>query len=259
MRRLLMALAFLAAAAWAANVKLYLKDGTYQIAREYKVESDRVRFYSVERSDWEEIPLALIDLKRTQAEAAEHEKELEHDTKVLTEEDAAEKAIRKEVSRIPQDPGVYWLDGDQTRQIKPAESMVRNNRRREVLKLLSPIPVFSGKGTLEIDFAHSPNVFTNPEQEFYIQLSEPERFGIAKLTPKGTVRIVENLTFQPITKEVEEDPTLLDIFQQQLDASGLYKLWPKKPYEPGEYAVIQFTPGKLNTQVWDFAIKPKKK
>ena len=41
----------LAFAAWGANVKLYLKDGGYQLVREYQVQSDRVRFYSVERSE----------------------------------------------------------------------------------------------------------------------------------------------------------------------------------------------------------------
>ena len=61
---------FLAFAAWAANIKLYLKDGGYHLVREYQVQPDRVRFYSVERSEWEEIPLDLVDLKRTEAEAA---------------------------------------------------------------------------------------------------------------------------------------------------------------------------------------------
>ena len=36
--------------------KLVLTDGTFQIVREYSVKDDRVRYWSVERSDWEEIP-----------------------------------------------------------------------------------------------------------------------------------------------------------------------------------------------------------
>ena len=38
--------------------------------------------------------------------------------------------------------------------------------------------------------------------------------------------------------------------------NGLYKLWPEQPLEAGEYAVVQFTPGKMNMQVWDFQYKP---
>jgi hypothetical protein len=258
MRKLLAALLFLGAVAWAVNVKLYLKDGSYHIVSEYKVESDRVRFYSVERSEWEEIPLTLVDLKKTESEAAARKEELAKDAKILSDEDAVESSIRKEVMRIPQNPGVYWIEGAQTKALKLAESVVHSNKRREVLKALSPIPTVSGKATLEIEGAHSPNVFTDPEQEFYIQLSETERFGIAKLTPKGGVRIVENLTYQPITKEVTEEPTLVEIFRQELAPDGLYKIWPEEKLEPGEYAVVQYTANKMDIQVWDFAIKEPK-
>jgi hypothetical protein len=260
MWRTLAALALLSASAFAANVKLYLKDGTYQIVREYKVENDRIRFYTVERSEWEEIPLDLVDLKRTETEAKARQAELEKEAKELSAEDAAERAIVKEAMRIPETPGVYWLDGKETRQIKPAESSVHNNKRRDVLRVLSPIPAITGKATVEIDGLHSQNVFSNPEQELYIQLSDRERFGIAKLTPKGAVRIVENVTIQPITKEVTEDCDRINTFQQQLDnnSSGLYKIWPKEKLPDGEYAVVEYTEGKLNMQVWDFAIKASK-
>jgi hypothetical protein len=258
MRKYLLAFAFLAGAAWAANLKLYLKDGGFHLVREYKVESDRVRYYSVERSEWEEIPLALVDLKRTESEIAERQEALDKDAKVISEEEKVERETKRQVSRIPQDPGVYWIDGKETKVIKAAEATVVTNKRRQILAKLSPIPAVAGKGTLELQGAHSEHVFTNPEQEFFIQLSETERFGIAKLTTKGTVRIVENLTFVPITKETVEEPTMVETFQQQLSPDGLYKIWAKDPLEPGEYAVVEYTESKLNIQVFDFAIKPAK-
>jgi hypothetical protein len=64
MRRVLVALFVLAFSAFAGNVKLYLKDGGYQLVREYQVQTDRVRYYSVERSQWEEMPLDLVDPNR---------------------------------------------------------------------------------------------------------------------------------------------------------------------------------------------------
>ena len=242
----------------AANIKLYLKDGGYHLVREYKVETDRVRFYSLERGDWEEMPLDLVDLKRTETEASERKAELEKDAKMLSEEDKAQRDMQKEVSRIPQDPGVYWLDGKETKIIKAAEASVKTNKGRSVLAKLSPIPMVSGKGTLELQGAHSQNVFTNPEQEFYFQLSATERFGIAKLNPKGAVRIVENLTFVPVTKETVEELEMVPSFEKQLADSGLYKVWAKEPLPPGEYALVEYTEGKLNIQVFDFAIQPKK-
>jgi hypothetical protein len=251
------ALFALAFAAWAANVKLYLKDGSYQVVREYQIQADRVRFYSVERSGWEEMPLDLVDLKRTETEAAERKAELDKDAKALSEEENAEREMKKEIQRIPQDPGVYWLDGKETKILHAAEVSVHTNKGRSILKAISPVPMVPGKGTLEVNGLHSQNIFANPEQEFFIQLSDTERFGIAKLTPKGTVRIVENLTFIPVTKETVEEPTMVGIFQRQLTPDGLYKIWPKEPLEPGEYAVVEYTEGKLNMQVFDFAIKGK--
>ncbi len=254
MRKLLLALAILAATAWAANIKLYLKDGGYQVVREYQVKTDRVHFYSVERSQWEDIPLDMVDLKRTETEAAERKEQLDADAKALAEEEKLERDIKKEVSRIPQDPGVYWLDGTETRVIKPAESTVHTNKGRSILKRLAPIPVVTGKATLEIQGTHAATVLSNPEPELYIQLSDPERFGIVKLTVKGNVRIVEDITTIPVSNEVVEEPEMVDILRTQMD-EGLYKIWPKEKLASGEYAVIEFSAGKLNMQIWDFAIK----
>jgi hypothetical protein len=256
MRKYLLALVVLACTAWAANLKLYMKDGTYHIVREYQVQTDRVHFYSVERGDWEDIPLELVDLKRTQSEAAARETKIREESKAMAEEEKAERELEKEKMRIPQDPGVYWMLGTEVQVMKAAESTVHTNKGRSVLKRLAPIPIVTGKATLEIPGAHSLNVFSDPEQEFYIQLSEAERFGIAKVTTKGAVRIVENITTIPVSNEVVEEPVMVDILKKELDGN-LYKIWPKEKLEPGEYAVIEYSEGKLNIQVWDFAIKAK--
>src|SRR5947209_11198311 len=96
MGKCLLALAFLAVAAWAANLKLYMKDGSYHIVREYQIQSDRVHFYSVERSDWEDMPLDLVDLKRTESEAAARRTKLMEDAKVMADEEKAERELEKE-------------------------------------------------------------------------------------------------------------------------------------------------------------------
>ena len=256
MRKLLLALAILACAAWAANLKLYMKDGSYHIVREYQVQPDRVHFYSVERSGWEDVPLDLVDLKRTRSEAAERQASLEEEAKVMAQEEKAERDLAKEKTRIPQEPGAYWLLGNQAQVMKLADSTIHTDKGRAVLKKLSPVPVFNGKATLEIGGAHSLNVFSNPEQEFYLQLSEMERFGIARLTTKGAVRIVEKVTTLPVVNEIVEEPVIMEILKIEL-ASGLYKIWPKEKLEPGEYAVVEYTENKLNIQVWDFAIQAK--
>jgi len=44
MRNYLVALLLLVFTGWAANLKLYLKDGSYHVVREYQVQSDRVHY-----------------------------------------------------------------------------------------------------------------------------------------------------------------------------------------------------------------------
>src|SRR3982750_305281 len=144
MRKYLFTLLMLVGVASAANMKLYLKDGGYHVVREYQVQTDRVHFYSVKRSQWEDIPLDLVDLKRTESEAVERKTKLEQDAKVLAEEEKVERDMEKEVSRIPQDAGVYWVEGKETKVLKQAESTIHNNKGRSVLKRVSPIPMITG-------------------------------------------------------------------------------------------------------------------
>ena len=239
----------------AANFKLYLTDGTSQLVREYKVQGDRVRFYSVDRDDWEEIPLTLVDLKKTEAEIKEREESVRQEATAEAAEEKAERDARREVQRVPQEPGVYLIEDDKLITLKPGESKVVNNKGRNVLKAISPVPLISGKSTLELDGPHAQQGTANRDPEFYIRLSEDERFGIVRMGEHKGNRVVEKMTIQPVVKEVTEEPDLVEVFRQQV-GDELFKIWPQKPLEPGEYGVVQFTPGKTDMQVWDFFVAP---
>jgi hypothetical protein len=241
--------------ALAANLKLYLKDGTYHVVREYQVETDRVRFYSVERSEWEEIPLDLVDLVRTQNEVKERQQALEKETRILTAEDEAEHRQREEVARVPADPGVYLVNGEVVKPIKQAEARAVTSKGRSVLKILSPLPIVAGKVTVELDGENSATVLADPQPEFYFRLALPERFTILKLAAKKGARVVQTWQVMPVTNEVLEEQEIVPVLHRQLD-SDLYKIWPADPLKPGEYAVVEYTAGQRNIQIWDFAYRP---
>src|SRR5678815_1106236 len=137
----------MAAAAFGANSRLYLKDGDYQLVREYQVLADRARYFSTERGDWEEIPIELVDLERTKKDAAERQAALETEAKQQDVEDKAIRADRQEVARIPVGAGVYYADGDKIQALQIAEVTVNSSKGRSVLKVLSPIPIVPGKST----------------------------------------------------------------------------------------------------------------
>ena len=56
------------------GTKLMLKDGNFQLVRSYERNGERVRYFSVERGDWEEIPAAMVDWDAT-AKAATADQE----------------------------------------------------------------------------------------------------------------------------------------------------------------------------------------
>ncbi len=240
---------------FAATIRLYLKDGTYQLCREYEVKSDRIRYFSTERDEWEEIPLDLIDLDRTKKEAAARDAEIKADAKAQAEEDAALREAEKQVESIPVEPGVYYVHNEKPEPLKAAESKLVTNKRRTVLKYMSPLPIVPGKQTLEIDGESAAKRIDEKRPEFFFRMSNDERLAIIKLTPKKGARVVEVVELIPVSNEVVEQPVVIPTFKKML-ADQLFRIWPEADLDPGEYAVVEYTEGKVNIQTWDFGIGP---
>jgi hypothetical protein len=240
----------------AAYFKLYLKDGGFHLVREYSVEGDRVKFYSVERSDWEEIPADLVDLKRTQAETGTQREQLAKQEQEADDEKAAARELREQIHKIPRDPGVYQLDDqNQLRIFNKADASVHDQKGRNALKALSPLPIFAGLAALEVPGEHSSEVVKDTSPEFYLQLYTFESFSMIKLTAAKGQRVVEHISTEPVSKEITEERTVIPTFTKELSDNGLYRIWPQDPLPPGEYAVVEYTEGKVNIQVWDFRVQ----
>ena len=256
MRRFAAVLLFLAIGLSAAQLKLYLKDGTHQVVREYDVRGDRVRYYSTERQDWEELPKELVDFARTESEVTKKASARVEEDKLIAAEDKVEKEERARMARIPADPGVYFEVAEEMKALKVAESKFVTNRKRSILKVMSPLPLINGKATVEIDGEHSAFVVYGKRPEFYFRLSDDESFNFFKLTPAKGTRVVEKVTIAAVVNEKVEEPIVVEAFRQQL-ADRLFKMWPTVDLEPGEYALVQYTEGKMNLQIWDFRVEPE--
>jgi hypothetical protein len=256
MRRLFLCILILVLTVLGAqNYRLYLKEGGHHLVREHKVDGDRVRYYSVERGDWEEIPISFVDLKKTEAELGTRESAAKQERQLIAEEAAAERELRRIVASIPEEPGLFKLGPDnKIITLKLAESTIVTDKKRQALKLLSPIPIVAGKSTVELTGEKSSTIYSERRPEFYLRLSKTQQFALIQLTPKKGARIVEVVQSIPVSKERLEERKELEIFRQQLD-EGLYKVWPQADLPVGEYALIEFTEGQVNLMIWDFRIE----
>jgi hypothetical protein len=216
-----------------------------------------VKYLSAERGEWEELPLELVDLNHTKQEVAATEATAKVEAKADEEEDAAIRAERLEVASVPQSAGAYYLHDGKMEAIKQAEVTIVSDKKRTVLKYLSPIPIVPGKSTAEIPGASAQFRITEVRPEFYFRLSESEGLAIVKLSPKKNVRAVEEISVLQIAEETTETRHEVPTFKRQF-SDLLFKIWPEKPLEPGEYALLEFTDGKVDPQVWDFSIGPAK-
>ena len=173
----------------------------------------------------------------------------------MEEENAAIRAEYQQVEKIPTEPGVYYMRGEKLETIKIAELKINNSTKRAVLRVLAPIPL-AGKSTVELDGVTSPNKVDGREPEFFFRLSEEQTFGIAKLTIRKGARVVENLSVLTVQRDriVDEKVEIVPTFKKQ-EGDLLYKIWPEKPLDPGEYALIEYTEGKMKPRIWDFSVK----
>jgi hypothetical protein len=239
----------------AANIRLYLKEGGGDVlVREYEINGDRVRYYSIERSQWEEIPVSMVDLEKTQRIEKDKEAASEARHKEDSIERAAERRARTELHKIPIDDGVYYLNGDQVETVKQAEVKTDSSKSRTLLKVIAPVPI-PEKETVELEGKKSEFVVTNDRPMFYMRLESINRFDILRLKDKKGNRLVQTVNIVPQSKERMEEQEAVEIFRQEF-APGVYKIWPTKPLPAGEYAVVEYTPGEADIRVWDFSCQP---
>jgi len=106
------------------NHRLILKDGSYQMVRQYTLAGDRVRYLSLERGEWEEMPADLVDWVATEKWERDHStangvepspgmKEAEAVDKEAADERALMKARMPEIApglELPDQDSVFALD-----------------------------------------------------------------------------------------------------------------------------------------------------
>jgi hypothetical protein len=244
--------------------KLILKDGTFQVAREYSVDGDRVRYWSVERSQWEEIPASLVDWDAThKGEAEQSARDAELKAKIhasnmarLTQDIDVDRSLEiKPNLFLPDEIGFYALDRDkQIRTMKQSNAEVKVSASREVEKILSGVSLIPGKKIMDIPGEHAPMRLGTAEPEFYfrpVDRREP-RFRLLRAQIKNGRRIIDNISVNVIGQESHKANELE--IQTWTPATGVFRYTVDQRLEPGEYAFVEMTEDGISGYVWDFGI-----
>jgi hypothetical protein len=246
---------------FAANMKLFMKDGTYQLVSSYEVNGDRVRYFSIERSEWEEVPASLVDFDATkraqEAEKAEEQKRVEeaHDTARERFYKAPNQGL--EVSpgiRLPGDDGVFTIDGKRVVRLAQSEGELITDKKRAAMVLAVPLPVVKTRTLVVLEGAKAPIRLSDPQPVFYVQSASGQgtKLEMVHLKPGKETRIVEDLeTARGKNGKTTEDRTMVSIERKQL-APNVYSLRPFQPLEAGEYVLGEVVDDKLSMDVYDF-------
>jgi hypothetical protein len=245
--------------------KLVLADGSFQLVREYSVQGDRVRYWSVERSDWEEIPTALVNWDAThKAEAERSQQDADLKAKIRASE-IAERAKDIDVDRsleikptlfLPDGVGFYSLEGKLIYEMKQSLAITKLSKGREVERIISGVPLIPRKMTLEIPDAHAALRLITAEPEFFMRPADERepRFRLLRVQVKGDHRVVENISIH-ITGDQTHHAEDID-FQTWTPARGVFRYTVNQRLEPGEYAFVEMVGEEINSYVWDFGIDP---
>ncbi len=263
--------------------RLILKDGSYQLSTQWEVKGDRVRYFSAERGEWEEVPKSMVDWAATDKyekdrasgkpapEAVELDKELEAERQ-------AEEAKTPHVApglQLPDSGGVVLLDTFQNQpqldELQQSGGELKKNMKGNILRAAIN-PIASAKQTIEIPGPHAkvqahitlPAIYVNVDQqdqpvESQQPQKEPElpwdRFKIVRMQEKQGKRIAGDIKIAVYGK-VSQEQKLVPTTAEKL-TGGWVKVTPSAPLATGEYAVVELL-GKegMNFYVWDFGVNP---
>ncbi len=260
--------------------KLMLKDGTFQLVRSYERNGERVRYYSVERGAWEEIPAAMVDWDATaKAEAAEKSEEDAFAKKVRTQEEAQRIDTVMDIDAslqvapgvfLPPGEGMFVIDGKHVTELEQAGAGVRTDKKQFLKQVLSPIPIVPSKRNVDIPGSHAKVRVSDSNLEFYLREAPPDpdrnspivkssrpgesgpEVELVRATVKGNKRQLESIkTF--FGQQVEESRKTMSLQRWEI-APTVFRFTLSEPLPPGEYALAEILPDGMNLYVWDFGV-----
>jgi hypothetical protein len=245
--------------------KLMLKDGSFQLVREFELDGERVRYYSIDRSQWEEIPAELVDWDQTKKVEAE---ETERDHAAVARVEKQELARLAEPIDIdasleaapgvflPPGEGLFAFDGRAILKLGQAEINSKINKTKALERVLVPIPIVPNRHTISIHGTRSTLRVRYAQPEFYMRTADGREptLELVRAQIHGADREIEKVD-QLMGQQRATGETLP--IARWLIAQGVYRFTLGQAIEPGEYALIEIVQTQtenMSLYVWDFGV-----
>lgn len=258
--------------------RIVLKDGNYQRASKCQVIGDRVHYMSAERSDWEDLPVSLVDWDATNKyELGQVEPRKSAEAAAVDAEEEAERRLEEEKSpeikpglRLPSQGGIFLLDvyRDNPELVELVQNggQLNQNRKSNILRAAIN-PLSKAKQTIEIRGARAAVQAHVPQPAIYVNIDTdqdarigpgardlPGRFRIVRATSKKDARVVGAIEVAVYGK-VNQKQNYVQTRSEPLNRQWV-KVVAAQPLDPGEYALVEMLGKDVNMYVWDFGVSP---
>jgi hypothetical protein len=260
------------------GTKLVLKDGTFQVVREYQKNGDRVRYFSIERGDWEEVPSSLVDWDATAKAASEAQKSSASEVeKIHKQEEAKRMDNVADIDAslqvgggvfLPEGEGMFVLEGKSVRVLDQAGTRTKSSLLRTAGQVM--VPIVPGKKTIILPGTHATVRLRNITPEFFLREPpfDPEVASqIQRSSRPGESGPEVELIRVKVGRNAREIESIGTLFGEEMSvnrnsisiqqwevAKNVYRFTLSEPLTPGEYVLAEMLPDGLNLFVWDFGV-----
>jgi hypothetical protein len=257
-----------------------LKDGSFQLVREYQRNGERVRYFSAERGAWEEIPATMVDWDATakaEAAGAKEQEALLKEVHRQVEAQRIDPPMDVDASLtiapgtyLPTGEGMFVLEGKSVTPLNQVGAELHTDKKQRLKQVLSPVPIIPSKRNVEITGPKSVRRVNSQRPEFYLREAPPDpdapstikkssrpgesgpEIELVRLAVKGGRRQIESIRTL-FGEKLSEDRNVMMIQRWDV-AKDVYRFTLGQDLTAGEYAFVEILPDGVNLYVWDFGV-----
>lgn len=245
------------------GIKLMLKDGSFELVREYHIEGDRVRYYNLDSSQWEQMPAALIDWDATKkAEAQDAQRESAILAQVRKQEGERSATTLDIDASLEAAPGVFlpsgiglWaFNGHTFQALTEAEITSKLSKGQLLEQVMVPVPIIPTRHNISIKGERAAMRTETDQPEFYMRTADDRTPDLELIRAKvrGGSRFLEHL--DQLRDQQWQSANTVSMQRWEV-AKGVFRFTLAQPLSPGEYVLAEVLQNEeMSFYVWDFGV-----